>query len=216
MAKKKRAWPPGYAIWHGMRQRCLNPNHASWKNYGGRGIQVCERWRRSFADFVADMGPRPSPTHSIDRIDVNGNYEPGNCRWATPFQQSQNKRPREQCEKPGRKPYPRPGRLADRDILRRCVAWRLWMETYPTDDQLDTIAGLTHPNDAPPIRERIFGKAHFHPRYSKKAGVLDWPTDGQLQADSATRKRWTLGQAFRRLRLTHQSIARLQKELSNV
>jgi hypothetical protein len=71
--------------------RCQNPKSSSWKNYGGRGIKVCERWLK-FENFLADMGTRPLG-HSIDRYpDFNGNYEPGNCRWATTKQQSLNKR----------------------------------------------------------------------------------------------------------------------------
>lgn len=81
-----------YGIWSGMRKRCENPKCPAFKRYGGRGIVVCERWRASFADFLADMGPRPSPKHSLDRIDVNGNYEPGNVRWATAATQARNTR----------------------------------------------------------------------------------------------------------------------------
>lgn len=83
---------PEYDAWHGMIQRCHNPNCKDYPRYGGRGIIVCDRWRRSFADFFADMGPRPSPVHSIDRERVNGNYEPGNCRWATVVVQQRNRR----------------------------------------------------------------------------------------------------------------------------
>lgn len=76
-----------------MVQRCHNPKHPKFATYGGRGILVCERWRESFETFLADVGPRPSPKHSIDRHpDPNGNYEPGNVRWATQKQQMRSTR----------------------------------------------------------------------------------------------------------------------------
>jgi hypothetical protein len=81
-----------YRTWSSMKVRCYNQNDAGYKNYGGRGIKICDRWRYSFKSFLDDMGPRPSPEHSIDRINVNGNYEPLNCRWADPIQQASNKR----------------------------------------------------------------------------------------------------------------------------
>lgn len=81
-----------YCIWKKMIQRCTNPNDPDCADYGGRGIRVCHRWAISFLDFCEDMGPRPTPKHSIDRIDTNGDYEPGNCRWATDAQQTRNKR----------------------------------------------------------------------------------------------------------------------------
>jgi len=81
-----------YKSWEGIKNRCLNENTPYFKYYGGRGITVCERWKNSFLAFYEDMGPRPSKDHSIDRIDVNGNYEPGNCKWSTKSEQSLNRR----------------------------------------------------------------------------------------------------------------------------
>ena len=82
-----------YHSWNDMKTRCYNKHRHNYKYYGGRGIKVCKRWRDSFSDFLQDMGRKPSPKHSIDRINNDGNYEPGNCRWATHSQQMRNRRP---------------------------------------------------------------------------------------------------------------------------
>lgn len=87
-----------FHIWSSMIARCENPNHEGYKNYGGRGIRVCDSWHK-FAAFFKDMGKRPA-TLTLDRIDNDGNYEPGNCRWATRQQQVANRRP----AKPTRRP----------------------------------------------------------------------------------------------------------------
>ncbi len=81
----------GYENWVSMRKRCLTPGFTGYERYGGKGITVCERWS-DFENFLADMGPRPSRKHSIDRFpDKNGNYEPSNCRWATSIEQGRNR-----------------------------------------------------------------------------------------------------------------------------
>lgn len=79
-----------YGIWRNMMTRCLNEKSNRYKNYGGRGIKICQRWLDDFMNFYNDMGPRPSVEHTLDRIDVDGDYCPENCRWATYAEQSQN------------------------------------------------------------------------------------------------------------------------------
>ena len=96
------AWPrvrktnktkhPLYSTWENMIARCYNPNHPQFHYWGGRGIKVCDTWRYSFDQFYLDMGDKPNPTYSIDRVDNNKNYDKDNCRWASKSEQVQNRR----------------------------------------------------------------------------------------------------------------------------
>ena len=97
---------PEYNSWHNMIQRVTNPKMEGFEDYGGRGITVCERWRNSFSAFLEDLGPKPiqeGMKYSVERIDVNGNYCPENCKWADQFEQARNQRPRKKGYKVIRK-----------------------------------------------------------------------------------------------------------------
>jgi hypothetical protein len=83
---------PEHIAWTHIIARCENPNEIGYKDYGGRGIAMCERWRQSFKNFLEDMGPKPGPEYSVERIDNEKGYSPKNCKWATPTEQSNNKR----------------------------------------------------------------------------------------------------------------------------
>lgn len=91
-ASTRERMTPEYVSWFSMKARCYNPNAANYHLYGGRGIKICERWRSSFTNFLEDMGPKPTPSHSIDRINNDSNYEPANCKWSTSKEQAANRR----------------------------------------------------------------------------------------------------------------------------
>jgi hypothetical protein len=85
------SYTPEFYVWRTMKARCTNPKNRQFHRYGGRGIKVCRRWLNSFENFLLDMGNRPSPKHTIDRIDNDGNYEPSNCKWSTQHEQNTNR-----------------------------------------------------------------------------------------------------------------------------
>lgn len=89
--KHMKSHSPEWRLWSHMIERCESPNHHNYARYGGRGIAVCKRWRQSLDAFLHDVGPRPSPKHTLDRINVHGDYEPGNVRWATATEQANNR-----------------------------------------------------------------------------------------------------------------------------
>ncbi len=125
-----------YATWAAIKSRCYNQSQQFYHDYGARGIFVCDRWRYSFSNFIEDMGSRPSPNHSLDRIDNDGNHCPDNCRWATRSEQQSNRRCcRYAYSKTGFKGvYARPNRTAYRaEIESKGISYYLGTYQNPED-----------------------------------------------------------------------------------
>lgn len=126
-----------YNTWCKIKSRCQNPRDTKYPDYGARGITVCERWDSGFEAFLADMGRKPHPSASIDRIDVNGNYEPSNCRWASPKEQARNKRNHRMVEHNGQTmPLSQACELSGvnyRSALYRLNHGQIWNPTAPIE-----------------------------------------------------------------------------------
>lgn len=142
---------PEYTVWLEVIRRCTDDRRPYWANYGGRGITICDEWRQDFPAFFAHVGPRPTPNHSLDRINNDGNYEPGNIRWATKAEQAQNQRRRFVCKRNHRIEGDNEGRNAAGRFCRACnrlksrEAARAYRANKRAQDDVDTEQTLTIP-----------------------------------------------------------------------
>lgn len=161
---------PLYGIWKGMHRRC---DDAGDPGYGGRGIKVCGRWA-DFAAFVADMGPRPSPAHSIDRADVDGDYSPSNCQWATPAEQARNKRTTVYADYGGRE-LPAVQWAGIMDVRPGLVLQRL-------ASGMDAGAALTLAPDNDETILSLAGKSQPLKRWAAELGVTPSAIHGRIAA----------------------------------
>lgn len=132
----RHTFPSEFGTWQHMLRRCYEINNPKYRIYGARGISVCERWRTSFDMFLRDMGRKPTPKHTIDRIDNDGNYEPGNCRWATAKEQGRNLRRSVYVEHNGERQLLMD--VADRAGLNRAVIYGRLKMGWSLEDSLTT------------------------------------------------------------------------------
>lgn len=151
---------PEYGVWSHIIGRCTNPSDAGWENYGGRGITICDRWRESYANFLADMGRRPSPRHMIERKDNNKGYEPSNCEWSTRQVQNNNTRRNRIIEFRGEsKTLAEWGRTTG--IRPHCIRQRIDIYGWTIEEALTT---SKQPGKMPPrkIAEKLMANASTH------------------------------------------------------
>ena len=135
---------PLFTTWVMMRQRCNNPNHSAYYLYGGKGIKVCDRWNNSFADFIQDVGERPSDLHTIDRYpNKNGNYSPDNFRWATWAEQNSN----------------RNGYAAIKIRQKKNMAFAAYIRKYKIDEKFDKDDLINTIREKYPLNKIVFDKS---------------------------------------------------------
>ena len=120
-----------FRAWHYMRQRCMNPNNTQYERYGGRGISVCKRWDK-FENFLKDMGEKPSPKHSLDRVNPNLGYSPENCRWATAAEQQRTTRRNNKWHIEGVLYCTLNDAAMATGLKRACLQWRIKSKHWPS------------------------------------------------------------------------------------
>lgn len=179
-----------YSTWYSMKRRCFCPTEPSYKHYGGRGITVCKRWAESFEAFLEDMGERPDGM-SIDRINNDGNYEPGNCRWATPQQQRINQRNTVHWLEFNGKSMPLRYWASEIGMKEECLLGRL---RRGMDVAAAIVTPVKEPGPPRTLPTGIFERkgrfqAYVYPRYSKRYigtfATLEEALHAQLQAGIA-------------------------------
>ncbi len=163
-----------HIAWLGAKDRCFNPNTQEWERYGGRGITVCDRWKESFKNFYEDMGPKPSNLHSLDRIDNDGNYEPGNCRWATVEEQVYNRSTKRMVELPDGRSVTTKEAMKELDLKKGTLFSRLNKGT-PLDIPVREIAKRYNYNGKVYTLGDLAGLTDISPKllYSRLSGGMD-------------------------------------------